>query len=457
MQRSIWLRRTALVAVLALGATACGGDDDPSAVSTDTETAAPTDATDTETETSTATETDTGTETEAATDPEVERPGRDDKLDMAYILPESGPLAFLGAPQIQGVQMAIEDINAAGGVNDQDVTLATGDEAGDATQAKEAAARLINEGADAVVGAAASGMSQEIIQLLFDNEIAQCSASNTSPAFSEQENNGFYYRTVPPDQAVAPIIADTVVADGAQSVAIVARADDYGVALAELVDKSLSALGAEVAANIQYDPNTSDFSAEVSEITGANPDAVVIIGFGEAATLIRQLIESGVSPDQIYGGDGLFGPALTTDVNPDDPGFIAGMKVIGAAGGAEFNERLNERLPADEQGNLIYGGQAYDCAIVTALAAIAADSTDPAVFIDEVSNVTAEGTECTSFEECKGMLENGEDIDYNGASGPLAIDGTDPTFGRYAIGQFQDDGSLEIVGDQDVDLAEISS
>ena len=54
------------------------------------------------------------------------------------------------------------------------------------------------------------------------------------------------------------------------------------------------------------------------------------------------------------------------------------------------------------------------------------------------------------------MLENGEDIDYTGASGPLDIQGTDPTFGRYAIGQFQDDGSLEIVGDQDVDLAEIS-
>ena len=452
MQRSTWLRRSAAAAsVLALALTACGGGDgDVTETETDT---APTDA-----ETTEGTETETGeaTETETGAAPDVERPGRDDKLDLGYVLPESGPLAFLGAPQIEGVRMAVEDINAAGGVNGQDVTLATGDEAGDATQAQESAARLVNGGADAIIGAAASGMSQEIIQLLFDNQIAQCSAANTSPAFSDQENNGFYFRTVPPDQAVAPIIADTVVADGAQSVAIVARADDYGVALADLVASSLEELGAEVATNTQYDPNTSDFSAEVSEITGANPDAVVIIGFGEAATLIRQLIESGVSPDQIYGGDGLFGPNLTGDVNPDDPAFIAGMKVIGAAGGQEFNDRLNEQLPEDEQGNLIYGGQAYDCAIVLALAAIAADSTDPADFIGEVGNVTGEGTECTSFEECKGLLEGGEDIDYNGASGPLAIEGTDPTFGRYAIGQFQDDGSLEIVGEQDVDLAEVS-
>lgn len=445
MQRSTWLRRTALAATLALAVTACGdgdtGGDDP----TDTGT------------TEEATETETGgTETEAAPDPEVDRPGRDDKLDLGYVLPESGPLAFLGAPQIESVRMAVEDINAAGGVNGQDVTLATGDEAGDAAQAKESAARLINGGSDAIIGAAASGMSQEIIQILHDNEIVQCSASNTSPAFSEQDNNAFYFRTVPPDQAVAPIIADTVVADGAENIAIVARADDYGVALLGLVETSVEELGASVATTVQYDPNTADFSAEVSEVTGSGADATVIIGFGEAAVLVRQLIEAGVDASTLYGGDGMFGPTLTDDVNPDDPGFIDGMKVIGAAGGADFNSRLNDALPEDELGNLIYGGQAYDCAIVIALAAVAAGSTDPADFIGEVGNVTGGGTECTSFEECAGLLEDGEDIDYTGASGPLDIEGTDPTFGRYAIGQFQADGSLEIVGDQDVDLGEIS-
>jgi ABC-type branched-subunit amino acid transport system substrate-binding protein len=451
MKRSLWLRRMAAVTALALAAAACGNGDDAAdePEATDTEEVETEDTEDTE-------------DTEEAADGEgegeevaVDRPGRDDKLDIGYILPESGPLAFLGAPQIEGVRLAVADINEAGGVNDQDVELQTGDEAGDAAQAQEAAARLINGGVDAIVGAAASGMSQEFIQLTHDNEIVQCSASNTSPAFTDQENNAFYFRTVPPDEAVAPIIADEVVGDGAQNVVIAARADDYGVALADLVDAGLQDLGATVAENLQYDPNTSDFSAEVSSITGANPDAVIIIGFGEAATLIRQLLESGVPGDAIYGGDGLFGPALVDDVNPDDPGFISGMKVIGAAGGQEFNDRLNEQL-GDEEGNLIYGGQAYDCTIVIALAAIAADSTDPAVFNDEIENITKDGTECTDFAECKELLENGEEIDYSGASGPLQLTRPDPTFGRYAVGQFQDDGSLEIVGDQDVDLAEVT-
>jgi ABC-type branched-subunit amino acid transport system substrate-binding protein len=445
MKRSLWFRRMAAVTALALAAAACGNGDETADEPDDVDTEEPAEPDDG----------DVDEGDDEGEDVAVDRPGRDDKLDIGYILPESGPLAFLGAPQIEGVRLAIADINEAGGVNGQDVTLETGDEAGDAAQAQEAAARLINAGVDAIVGAAASGMSQEFIQLTHDNEIVQCSASNTSPAFTDQGNNAFYFRTVPPDEAVAPIIADEVVADGAQNIVIAARADDYGVALADLVDGGLQDLGASVAENIQYDPNTSDFSAEVSSITGANPDAVIIIGFGEAATLIRQLLEAGVPGDAIYGGDGLFGPALVDDVNPDDPGFISGMKVIGAAGGAEFNDRLNDELGEADQGNLIYGGQAYDCVIVIALAAIAADSTDPAVFNDEIENVTKDGTECSSFAECKELLENGEDIDYVGASGPLQLDRPDPTFGRYAVGQFQDDGTLDIVGDQDVDLGDL--
>jgi branched-chain amino acid transport system substrate-binding protein len=436
MKRSVLLRTAAAASALALVLAACGDGDDAEVV--DEPDAAETDE-------------DEPDDEELA----IDRPGRDDKLDFGYILPETGPLAFLGAPQITAAQMAVDDINAAGGVNGQDVTMAAGDEAGDAAVARDTAARHINAGVDAVIGAAASGMSQEFIQLLHDNEIVQCSGSNTSPAFTDQDNNTYYFRTVPPDEAVAPIIADTIVGDGASNIAVVARADDYGVALADLVEAGIEGLGANVATRVDYDPNATDFSAEVSDVVGANADAIALIAFGEGATFIRQAIEEGVGADQIYGSDGLFGPTLTADVNPDDESFIAGMRVIGAAGGEEFNNQLAENLPAGEEGNFIYGGQVYDCVVVTALAAIAADSVDPAVFNQSIPDVTKDGTECTTFAECKDLLEAGEDVDYVGASGPIELEHPDPTFGRYAVGQFQDDGSLEIIGDQDVDLAEV--
>lgn len=442
MKRSLWLRRLAAVTAFALLAAACGDDD------ADT-TPEPTDDTE---ETTDDTE-ETTEETEATTDDgeAVERPERDEVLDLGYILPESGDLASLGVPQIESVRLAVEDINAAGGVLGADVTLATGDEAGDAAVARDTAARLINDGVDAVVGAAASGMSQEFIQLLFDNEIVQCSASNTSPSFSDQENNGFYIRMVPPDEAVAPIIARTVIGDGYSNVAVLARADDYGDALRQLVVQGLEEGGADIAVDEAYNPDTDDFSSLVAQVTGAGADAAVVIGFDEAGPLYAQLIEGGVPPDAMYGGDGNFGPHLVDLVGTD----ISGLKVIGASGGQDYNDRLNDILDDANQGNVIYGGQAYDCAIVMALAAEAAQSADPAVFNDELENVTRDGTECASFEECKGLLEAGEDIDYTGASGPIELARPDPTVGRYAVGQF-DGAELTIVGDEDVDVTEVT-
>ena len=442
MKRTSRLRVFALVAVLALALAACGGNGDGEAEPT----AGDTEATETETE---------ATASPTASAPEISRPARDQKFDLGTVLPETGALAFLGSPQIQGVQMAVEDINAAGGVLGQDVVLSEGDSGTDPAVARQTVARLINGGADAIVGAAASGVSQEIIQTLHDNEIAQCSASNTSPSFSDQENNTYYWRTVPPDEAVTPVIVNTVTGDDASNVAIAARADDYGQALQELVVNGLEGAGASIVANVSYDPEADDFSSEASEIAGANPDAVVLISFGEGATLIRQLLEQGVSADSLYGADGLFGPSLADDVNPDDPSVLAGMKVIGAAGSEEFNNRLTERV--DRQGNLIYGAQAYDCAIIMALGAISADSADPAQFNDAIGEVTKNGTKCTTFEECAGMLANGEDIDYDGVSGPLDIEHPDPTFGRYAVGQFTDEATIEIVDSQDVNLADLAS
>ncbi|MDP8960626.1 MAG: ABC transporter substrate-binding protein, partial [Actinomycetota bacterium] len=370
---------------------------------------------------------------------------------------ETGPLAFLGPPMIHGVRLAVDDLNQAGGVLGQQVTLATGDEAGDAARAKEAAARQINQGVDAVVGASASGMSQEIIQTLRDNNIVQCSPSNTSPVFSTQENADFYFRTVlPDDTVVAPIISNQVVADGAQKVVVLGRADDYGRALSNLVAEQLKSSGADVPPPIVYDPKATTFTAEVQQATSQRPDAVVLASFDEGVQIMKGLLESGLPPSRLYGGDGLFAPSLPEKIDPSNRSVIDGMTVFAASGGRQFNERLNQSLPPNEKGNFIYGGQAYDCVMVIALAAEAARSADPAIFVQKMIDVSRQGQPCSSFQECKTLLERGADIDYQGVSGPVDFDEVgDPTFGRIAVAKFQNGGQLVTIAEREVDLAEI--
>lgn len=384
-------------------------------------------------------------------DTPAETPVEGDGLVIGYILPESGPLAFLGPPQIEAVKLAIEDINAAGGVLGQQVTLLSGDEAGDEALARAAAERLIAEGVHAIVGAAASGMSLAFLDALYDNQIVQCSASNTSPAFTDHEQNAFYFRTAPPDDGQAPVLAETIIGDGHTTVAVLARADDYGRNLLDLTVSELEAQGAEVTASFTYDPEAATFDAEVQQAIAGNPDAVVVIGFDEGAQVLAGLIEAGYEPSQLYGADGMKSGDLATMVDPDNPAVLDGMKGTAPSAALEFNQRLAERLP-DE--NAIYGGQAYDCTVAIALAAQAAGTTDPSVFVDFMVQVVNDGTTCTSFAECLELLEAGEDIDYDGPSGPIGwtAAGADPAFATYEVWQIDAEGAVHQIDAFDVEL-----
>jgi ABC-type branched-subunit amino acid transport system substrate-binding protein len=427
------VRVFAIIAAFALVAAACGDDDD-----------------------------DDGGAQEEEQPEAVEANPATDRLVIGQVLPETGSLAFLGPPMIESVGLAVEDINAAGGVLGQPVEVIEADEGDDAARVTESANRVLAEGANAIVGAAASGQSQEIIQTLFDEQIPQCSPSNTAPDFDEQRNAGFYFRTVPPDQGVAPVFGDRIIADGHTNVAVAARQDPYGDALKEFTIEALEGRGATIAADVSYDPEATTFDAEVEELTAGSPDAIVVISFAEGGALIAQLLESGVTPNQLYGGDGVFGPTFIQEVSEDDTNIINGMTVIGAAGGQDFNTRLDAALPADEKGNLLYGGQSYDCVVLLALAAEAADSLDGEAIREQVLPVSdapsTQGTDCASFPDCKALLDQGQEIDYTGVGGPLNLSrengGAFPTFGRYAIAVFGD-GTLQIVGQQDVDLSQV--
>ena len=165
----------------------------------------------------------------------------EDTLKIGVVLPETGALAAYGLPMIKSVELAEEDIKEGGGA----IEVIYADSGTDPDKASESVNRLLGEGAHVIVGAAASGISQAIIQTLYDENIPQCSPSNTSPNFTGQANAGYYFRTAPSDAAAAPVIADTVVSRGGTRVSIAARADDYGKALADLLADRFDELGAE--------------------------------------------------------------------------------------------------------------------------------------------------------------------------------------------------------------------
>ncbi len=157
MKRS--LKLLAVLAALALVLAACGGDDD----SADT-TGAPEATTGAPADTTAAPEATTAAPQSSTTAGGEAGASVDGVLTYGTILPVTGSLAFLGPPEIAGARLAIEDINAAGGVLGADVVLVEGD-SGDDTQdiVNPEVDRLLAQGADAIFGAASSAVSKLVI------------------------------------------------------------------------------------------------------------------------------------------------------------------------------------------------------------------------------------------------------------------------------------------------------
>lgn len=392
----------------------------------------------------TTTPTDTGTPGGSTTPSAV-----NETLTLGYVLPETGDLAYLGPPQIEAMKYAISLINDDGGVLGNPIPdPIAGDEAGDQAIAAQSADRVIAGGANAIIGAAASGMSLAIIDKVTGAGVAQCSGSNTAPTFTDYKDNGLYFRTAPSDALQGPVLADVIVGDGHSKIAIMARADDYGRGLGDATAAALKAAGATVVLNETYDPKATDFGATVQAITQSQPDAVVVIAFEEGKQIIRGLIEAGYGPSKVgvYGADGLRSEELGSLIDPSNPGVIAGMKgtAPASADNPEFTAALKKFAP--ELKELQFAPQVYDCVNIIALAAIQAQSNQANDFKTYVDGITKDGTKCTSFADCKALLEKGDDIDYDGASGPLDFtDAGEPGTATIEVYGYDTSGKLQTI------------
>ncbi|WP_019812862.1 ABC transporter substrate-binding protein [Saccharomonospora saliphila] len=375
--------------------------------------------------------------------------GGDGVLQLGYVLPETGQLAFLGPPQIESVGLAVRDINEAGGVLGQPIPdVVASDEAGQEGVAVDSARRVLSSGVDAIIGAAASGMSLAIIDNITGSGVVQCSGSNTAATFSDYNDSGFYFRTAPSDNLQAPVLSDVISGDGHQRVALVARADDYGRGLMEATRAALESAGATVVLSETYDPEATNFDQVAQQVAGADPDAAVVVAFEEGAQVLQAMIEANVGPQQIgiYGTDGLRSAELASLVSPNDPSVVSGMKgTAPTAENDEYSKRLKEFAP--ELTEMQFAPQVYDCVTVIALAAEAAQSDDPGTFVTRMNGVTKNGQKCTSFADCKALLDEGGDIDYDGVSGPLDfVEEGEPGTATFDVYTYDESGELQTLG-----------
>ncbi len=432
-QHSRWLRLLGLFLGLSLIAAACGDDDDDTA---------------TEEDSSDTTEEEAGGNELAPPlgDAAPSCTGEaDGTLNIGGLLPQTGDLSFLGPPEEAGVALAVADVNAGGGVLGTDMVFTPGDSGDtDPDVANPTVQTHLNAGADVILGAASSGVSLNVIDAITGACVIQFSPANTSPEFTEYDDDDLYFRTAPSDVLQGQVLADLMIEDGVASAALLARQDSYGEGLLQYTQLPFEEQGGEVVLDQVYDPEAQSFEAEVDAVVSADPDALVMIGFDESSRILNSLFEQGFTPDekQIYLVDGNVGNALGEDFT--DPGTLVGIK--GTLPAAELTDEFRARLleTDPELIDFSYGPETYDAVIITALATIAADTDDPAAIAAQINGVTRDGEACETFEDCVALLEDGEDIDYNGPSGPQEFSQPgEPTAASFAVLSYGEDNQID--------------
>jgi ABC-type branched-subunit amino acid transport system substrate-binding protein len=366
-------------------------------------------------------------------------------LSLGGVLPETGSLSPYGAGMVAGVDMAVEEINEAGGVWGSDVEVTHRDE-GESSQAdivQSAADFMVSQGVHAIIGAASSTSTLNVLETLNSANIIVVSPSNTAPDFTEHEFGDFYFRTAPSDILQGSALAQEILADGHATIGILAMQNSYGEGLANHIESVYTEGGGQVVAKEFFDPEQAEYAAEAGTIRDANPDAVVLISYDQSRQIIPAMVGASIGPQdkQLYLVDG-----NRLDYSEDfDPGLMAGTKA--SQPGAEeqpteFFERVEGfRADLPEQA---YIPESYDATIIVALAAIAANTDDTTAIRDEMVGVTKDGENCTNFADCAQLLADGADIDYDGITGVISFtDNGDPGEATIGIFEYGEDNTFE--------------
>ena len=366
------------------------------------------------------------------------------ELVIGTILPVTGDLAFLGPAEIGGSNLAVEDINAAGGVFGTDVVILQGD-SGDTTTdtANVEVDRLLAEGADAIVGAASSAVSLTVIDKITQAGVIQFSPANTSPDFTTYDDNGLYFRTAPSDLLQGRVLANQVIEQGNATASVIFRQESYGTGLADAFMENFEGAGGTIDEFLAYAVDTDTFDAEIDALVAAGSDAIVVIGFAESANIVTAMNERGIGPTSdtnVWGVDGNAG----LDGQLEDPSILNGFRQtapsVDTGDIPDFIERLQAEIGEEEA--IIFGAETYDAVIIVALAAAVAGSDGGEAIAAEVNDVTRGGTQCTSFAECIELVNAGEDIDYDGLGGPYEfVDAGEPAAASFQISTYGDAGA----------------
>jgi branched-chain amino acid transport system substrate-binding protein len=332
-------------------------------------------------------------------------------IKVGHVAPLTGGIAHLGKDNENGARLAVDEINAAGGLKVGDKTvkleLVAEDDKADPKEGTLAAQKLVDAGVVAVVGHLNSGTSIPASKIYADANITQISPSATNPKLTEQ---GFKtaFRVVANDNQQGSVLANYAITEmKAKTIAIIDDRTAYGQGLADVVERVAKEKGIKVVAREFTTDKATDFNAILTKVRATKPDVVMYGGMdATAGPMAKQMKQLNIKAPML-AGDGVCSPEFIK-LAGDAAGLLtcsmAGEAVEKLAKGEEFKTKYKAKFNQDVQ---IYSPYSYDAVYVIAEAMKRAGSADRAAITGAMPATNYAGVTGTiSFDE-KGDIKGG--------------------------------------------------
>ena len=296
-------------------------------------------------------------------------------VKIGGIFPLSGQVAVYGVECKNGVDLAIEEINAAGGINGKPVVLVSEDDEGNPDKTVNAFKKLsTKDGVKVVIGSLTSGSTQAITTLSQASKVVQIAPAATAPAITDAGDFIFRACFIDPFQGTVggKFAAETL---GKKRAAILYDiGNDYSVGLADNFKIAFTKAGGSIVSEESYATNDKDFNAQLTKIKNANPDVVYLPDYyGTVALIAKQLRAQGINVPMV-GADGWDG--LTSNAGDEVlGGYYSNHYAVDSTEPAvkKFVESFRAKYNKDPNSFAALG---YDCVYLIRDAIVAAGAED---------------------------------------------------------------------------------
>ena len=286
---------------------------------------------------------------------------------IGSINPLTGTNAVQGLDMKRGEGLALEQINAAGGINGRQLKIIWEDTESSAKGGMDAVHKLVEiNKVPLIIGAYSSGISLPTGQWTNSKKVIQISEASTSPKL--REIGPYFFNVMGLDEVMGTKLAEFALESGAKKLASITVNNPFGIGVEIWTEKTVKKACEKWLEAVRYNEKKTDYRAEIERLFAKKPDAIFFTAYGtESKLILKQAYEMGLKPPKGWYAD--YMTMWSNEVIPESAEGIKGL-VMGSTTGSRFKEyqAAYKKKYGEKAKQTAFGAYAYDATWIAALA-----------------------------------------------------------------------------------------